>query len=662
MSTFDGVVHEFPDIAIDYFRFQRARPQPPRLCLLSHVHSDHLAGLETLQGPFVYCSAATREILLRLERYPCRINYANGTLEARKQTYKHLKHILKPIPLETPTQLELWPGKYVQVTLFDANHCVGAVMFLIEGDGKAVLYTGDIRSEPWWVNSLARNPALVEYAQPGGLKTLDRIYLDTSSVLDDYPLTTKAEGLRDLLAQVARYPADTVFFVQAWTYGYEDVWIALAKALGSKIHVDAYKMGIYKSLVERTSEDLFAKQVHLAKEAPYLVGFSCANNQHDGCLTLDENVRIHSCEKGTACSVIQNKYKSVVWIKPIVSRLPDGQNIAEVGIGGGGGDLEREAELQYITADNLDEVVGMIRDLDGFPVETRETVITRILASIASGRNASLNIDIDDFSDDDKMEADLIKAVRSVVTHVDSKANKQLGHSGNAQGDQKGGGAASLPRTIVFPYARHSSYPELRHLVDTFKPKDMWPCTVHDEDWFRRGITLKELFGQSCSEGIFEHDEIMEQRRAQWASPVGGGHNQDTQVSDMSVDMSSQLQPDKSHSDIEGKGDSMSIASPLFGSSAALGPAIQPRQSLAGVSHQNLRQGEAARRTNQRQADSSSFSPFSDEDLRAAAFQTMQSNVDGYGWAPIELISTTGNHSVLDTELGSLQRGRCGSR
>jgi len=126
MSTFDGVVSEFPDILIDYFRF---RGRPPRLCLLSHVHSDHLAGLETLRMPFVYCSPATREMLLRLERYPCRINYASGKLEASKQTYKHLRHILKPIPLETPTKLELWPGRYVQVTLFDANHCVGTVMF-----------------------------------------------------------------------------------------------------------------------------------------------------------------------------------------------------------------------------------------------------------------------------------------------------------------------------------------------------------------------------------------------------------------------------------------------------------------------------------------------------------------------------------------------------
>jgi Cft2 family RNA processing exonuclease len=32
-------------------------------------------------------------------------------------------------------------------SMWKANHCPGAVMFLIEGDGKAVLNTGDIRGK-----------------------------------------------------------------------------------------------------------------------------------------------------------------------------------------------------------------------------------------------------------------------------------------------------------------------------------------------------------------------------------------------------------------------------------------------------------------------------------------------------------------------------------
>lgn len=77
----------------------------------------------------VFCSAATREILLRLERFPHRLNFQKGLLESRKQTYRHLKYLLKPLPLETPTTIELAPGRKIRVTLFDANHCTGAVMF-----------------------------------------------------------------------------------------------------------------------------------------------------------------------------------------------------------------------------------------------------------------------------------------------------------------------------------------------------------------------------------------------------------------------------------------------------------------------------------------------------------------------------------------------------
>lgn len=96
-----------------------------------------------------------------------------------------------------------------------------------------MLYTGDVRAEPWWVNALVRHPALVEYTT-AGLRALDRVYLDTSSVAD-VPLATKAEGLAELLRRVAACPPDAVFYLHAWTYGYEDVWMALAKMLRSRV-------------------------------------------------------------------------------------------------------------------------------------------------------------------------------------------------------------------------------------------------------------------------------------------------------------------------------------------------------------------------------------------------------------------------------------------
>lgn len=237
---------EFPLIRIDFFRLAPSHP-PPLACFLSHVHSDHLHGLESFGAPFLYCSPTTKEILLRLEKYPHRINFARGILESTKQTYKHLARLLKPIPLETPTTIELSLGNHIRVTLFDANHCPGAVSFLIQGNGTAIFYTGDVRAEKWWVDSLARNPILLPYTL--GSRRLDRLYLDTTMAApgDDHrDFPSKAEGIRELLAKIDRYPPDTVFYLHAWTFGYEDVWVALSEYLQSQIHVCRYRWSLYR--------------------------------------------------------------------------------------------------------------------------------------------------------------------------------------------------------------------------------------------------------------------------------------------------------------------------------------------------------------------------------------------------------------------------------
>lgn len=104
--------------------------------------------------------------------------------------------------MHEPTLFELSNNERVTITALDANHCPGAVMFvvicvqlthsdvdfvsryLIEGSKGAVLHTGDFRAEPWFLESLSRNPYLQPYLESsaGGIlhQSLDCIYLDTA--------------------------------------------------------------------------------------------------------------------------------------------------------------------------------------------------------------------------------------------------------------------------------------------------------------------------------------------------------------------------------------------------------------------------------------------------------------------------------------------------
>ena len=84
---------------------------------------------------------------------------------------------------------------------------------------------------------MIRNPVVLPYTH--GFKRLDKIYLDTtfaSKKANCRRFPTKADGLKELLEKVSRYPTDTIFHFHAWTFGYEDVWIALSSALRSQVH------------------------------------------------------------------------------------------------------------------------------------------------------------------------------------------------------------------------------------------------------------------------------------------------------------------------------------------------------------------------------------------------------------------------------------------
>ncbi|KAJ2917067.1 hypothetical protein MD484_g3337, partial [Candolleomyces efflorescens] len=297
-----------------------------------HTHTDHLNGLSAKSfGYTVYCSEDAKGMLLRHEVFAER-EFREMELRAQNvRTFSHLKvdpvrhpdgslyytgsrDLLKTLPLHCPTKIELNASESVTITLLDANHCPGAVMFLIEGDKGAVLHTGDLRAEPWFLDSISRNPFLQPYLfsdRPGKLnKTLEAIYLDTACVMSEIEVPTKAVGTSGLVELLECFPDDVYFFINAWTWGYEDILKAIANAFQTKASNHVYKYGIYQHLSD-----------------PYLRLIT----------TLDPSeTRFHACERFNRCPhvAVENEPgvftnatstlgKRVVYVNPVTMQAQD---------------------------------------------------------------------------------------------------------------------------------------------------------------------------------------------------------------------------------------------------------------------------------------------------------------------------------------------------
>ncbi|EED83235.1 predicted protein [Postia placenta Mad-698-R] len=276
-TPFDSFIPPYP-IKVDNFCASYGSKPPSALHLLTHTHTDHLYGLSarSFSGQ-VICSRDAKEMLLRHEVYGERALKDQDIRAEKTRTFAHLKveprvmqdgtllfegarDLIRTLPLYTPTTIELDDKKRVKLTLFDANHCPGAVMFLIEGDDGAVLHTGDFRAEPWFLQSLMKNPFLQKYLAPPPscsgarrthedvLHTLEAIHLDTACLFSTLHVPTKDAATSGLMELMCLLPPTTLFFINAWTWGYEDVLKAISRTFRTRIHVDRYKFGVYKHL------------------------------------------------------------------------------------------------------------------------------------------------------------------------------------------------------------------------------------------------------------------------------------------------------------------------------------------------------------------------------------------------------------------------------
>ncbi|KAJ3223625.1 DNA break repair nuclease [Chytriomyces hyalinus] len=262
---------------------------------LSHFHADHYGGLTSKfsHGP-IYCSKVTANLV-------------------KSQLRVDEKYIVE-IPMNTKVLIE-----GVGVTLIDANHCPGAVLFLFEVPNPASptappfkhLHTGDFRAVPFHTtHPLLKNERFTSlyldttycdarYAFPSQTRVLQVL----GDVIDEVVVQGKKledvirskEGAKNAAGQammrqflamggntvvhaaVAGVSAllgttkrKTLVCVGTYTIGKERVFKMIAQRLGSKVYAETAKLKILSKLEDAELDDMLvdsplSADVHVMK-------------------------------------------------------------------------------------------------------------------------------------------------------------------------------------------------------------------------------------------------------------------------------------------------------------------------------------------------------------------------------------------------------------
>ncbi|XP_022091755.1 DNA cross-link repair 1A protein-like [Acanthaster planci] len=233
---------------------------------LSHFHYDHYGGLTKHFKHLIYCSQITANLVR-----------ARIRVEAK---------YLRPLPMNEACVIS-----GVEVTLLEANHCPGAVLFLFHlSDGRVFLHTGDFRAD----SAMEQLPQLRSCH-------IDQLFLDTTYLDPQYDFPTQAEVIEytaQIAVDVVKRNNKTLLVCGTYTIGKEKIFIAIAEAVGCKVFVAKDKKNILDCL---------------------------ENSRLQSMLTLDKNAtRLHVVTMATLTnqslkeylSKFSGRYDAVVAFKP----------------------------------------------------------------------------------------------------------------------------------------------------------------------------------------------------------------------------------------------------------------------------------------------------------------------------------------------------------
>jgi DNA cross-link repair 1B protein len=182
---------------------------------LSHLHADHTACLNSSwSGRVIF----TSHLNAKLAPLLCGVDPA----------------WLRPLDLNVEHNI----ADDFSVTLIDANHIAGAVMFLFRGCLGNILVTGDFRLS----SDMLSHPAIAAVRSD-----VDELYLDNTFLAKECDFSSRETVLKRLILFLNTKPNHKIY-LGARKLGKEEAFVEIAKALNERICVDTRRMELYRKL------------------------------------------------------------------------------------------------------------------------------------------------------------------------------------------------------------------------------------------------------------------------------------------------------------------------------------------------------------------------------------------------------------------------------
>ncbi|CAH1265924.1 DCLRE1B [Branchiostoma lanceolatum] len=203
--------------AVDFWKSRQS--EHTRLFFLTHMHADHTSGLSPSWKHPIYCSDITAKLLIH------KFNIAPALVHTLEVGESHIL-ALDETGQETMT-----------VTVFDANHCPGAVMFLFQGYFGSIFYTGDFRYSPEMFDheALANKPSI------------DVLYLDNTYCSPECKFPSRTQATQMIKDIISRHPEHDIILGMTML-GKEDMLVELAKTFQTWVVVTPQRLETLKQL------------------------------------------------------------------------------------------------------------------------------------------------------------------------------------------------------------------------------------------------------------------------------------------------------------------------------------------------------------------------------------------------------------------------------